>query len=192
MPIGHYERRAPEKTLLYQTIQRHFESFVQLFEERSGGVLPSHIRREFEDYLACGIPAHGFLRLICTECHESSILPFSCKRRGFCPSCGARKMADSAAFLADWVLPDSVGYRQYVLTVPIPLRFWMARGGRLLGEIYRIFSSEVRSFVESHCEAEPAPGRPIASGTVTFIQRFGDGLRYNVLDSHYSYWTGAC
>ena len=30
---------------------------------------------------------------------------FSCKRRGLCPSCGARRMADTAAHLVEHVLP---------------------------------------------------------------------------------------
>ncbi|WP_244885007.1 transposase zinc-binding domain-containing protein [Glaciecola punicea] len=33
-------------------------------------------------------------------------MAFSCKRRGFCPSCGARRMAESAALLVDDVLPQ--------------------------------------------------------------------------------------
>lgn len=174
-----YARRIPEDTLLYQTVQRYFETFAQLFEERSGGILPKYIRREFEDYLACGIPSHGFLQITCPGCGESGILPFSCKHRGFCPSCGARKMAEEAAFLVDWVLPDSAGYRQYVLTVPMPLRFWMAKGGPLLGEVYRVFSEEVRCWIESHCENGPGQNIKVASGSIAFIQRFGDGLRYN-------------
>lgn len=34
------------------------------------------------------------------------LVAFSCKRRGFCPSCGARRMAESAALLVDEVLPE--------------------------------------------------------------------------------------
>ena len=48
---------------------------------------------EFDAFLECGILAHGFLRLRCGDCGHDKLLAFSCKRRGFCPSCGARRMA---------------------------------------------------------------------------------------------------
>ena len=42
--------------------------------------------------------------------------------RGFCPSCGGRRMADTAAHLVDRVLPE-VPMRQWVLTLTYPLRY---------------------------------------------------------------------
>jgi hypothetical protein len=49
-------------------------------------------------------------------------MAFSCKKRGFCPSCGARRMAESARHLAEQVFgPRPV--RQWVLSFPFrPLR----------------------------------------------------------------------
>ena len=55
------------------------------------------MEREFYDSLQCGILAHGFLRLGCDTCHKELLLAFSCKRRGFCPSCTGRRMAQTAA-----------------------------------------------------------------------------------------------
>ncbi len=49
----------------------------------------------------------------------------SCKRRGFCPSCGARRMAQTAAHLVEHVIPR-VPVRQWVLALPIPLRLLLA------------------------------------------------------------------
>ena len=40
------------------------------------------------------------------------LVAFSCKRRGFCPSCGARRMAQTAAHLVDHVIPQ-VAVRQW-------------------------------------------------------------------------------
>ncbi|MFX0677454.1 hypothetical protein ABEL36_23130, partial [Escherichia coli] len=40
----------------------------------------------------------------------------------FCPSCGARRMAESAALLVDEVLPEQP-MRQWVLSFPFQLRF---------------------------------------------------------------------
>ncbi|MFT7266569.1 MAG: hypothetical protein ACI9A2_004664 [Halioglobus sp.] len=65
-----------------------------------------HVYGEFEGYLKCGRLEHGFLRVRCNTCHFERLLAFSCKKRGFCRSCGARRMAETAALLADDVFPD--------------------------------------------------------------------------------------
>jgi hypothetical protein len=54
------------------------------------------------------------------ECGHDKLLANSRKRRGFCPSCGARRMAQSAAHQVDHVIPH-VPVRQWVLSLPIPL-----------------------------------------------------------------------
>ena len=70
---------------------------VQALLVPSGGLSQA---QRFEAYLRCGIPAHGFTRLRCANCASEHRLPFSCKRRGFCPSCGGRRMAPEIARLA--------------------------------------------------------------------------------------------
>ncbi len=92
-----YQRRRPEKTLLYQLVSKHYPVFRQQLAEE-GRMLPGYVQREFEDYLKCGRLEHGFLRVRCENCHEERLVAFSCKRRGFCPSCGTRHMAESAPF----------------------------------------------------------------------------------------------
>ena len=72
---------------------------------------------EFEPYLAYGILAHGFARVRCGGCGDELLVAFSCKGRGFCPSCTTRRMDDMAARLVDRVLPR-VPVRQWVLSLP--------------------------------------------------------------------------
>jgi len=60
-----------------------------------------------------------------SECGHDKLLSFSCKRRGFCPSCGARRMSQTAAHLVDHVIPH-VPVRQWVPSLPIPLRLLLA------------------------------------------------------------------
>jgi hypothetical protein len=55
----------------------------------------------------------GFLRVRCENCHAEKLVAFSCKRRGICPSCGARRMVEIAALLVDDVLPRRA-LRQWV------------------------------------------------------------------------------
>ena len=72
--------------------------------------------REVEGYLRCGDPREGFAWLVCGDCDHHRLVPFTCKGRGFCPSCGGRRMADRAARWVDTLLPR-VAVRQVVVTV---------------------------------------------------------------------------
>ncbi len=76
-----------------------------------GRELPGYVQREFEDYLKCGRLEHGFLRVRCASCHTEHLVAFSCKRRGFCPSCGARRKVFSLQTLpaCDEPFDDGVG-----------------------------------------------------------------------------------
>ena len=46
-----------------------------------GRPFPRYVRREFDEYLKCGLLEYGFLRLRCDTCHAERLLAFSCKRR---------------------------------------------------------------------------------------------------------------
>ncbi|QDV07803.1 hypothetical protein Poly30_33360 [Planctomycetes bacterium Poly30] len=64
------------------------------------------------------------------------MVPFSCKGRTFCSSCGGRQMAQTAAHLVDRVFAD-VDVCQWVLTVPQRLRLAMAMNAELSREVTR-------------------------------------------------------
>ncbi len=55
-------------------------------------------------YLACGDFYRGFVRCRCDVCRHDVLVSLSCKQRGLCPSCGARRMCDVAANVTD---PDT-------------------------------------------------------------------------------------
>ena len=110
-PPGYAQHR-PEATLLYQLIEQHYPALLAA-REATGRPLPKYVQDEFESYLKCGRLEHGFLRVRCENRHAEKLVAFRWKRRGFCPSCGARRMAESAALLADEVL------------LPKPLRQWV-------------------------------------------------------------------
>ncbi|MEK6704268.1 MAG: transposase zinc-binding domain-containing protein, partial [Bdellovibrionota bacterium] len=116
-----YRPRRPEETVLYQAVANNIRTFEAL-TELDGKHIPKHVSDEFEAFLRCGILAHGFLRLKCQDCKTEKLVAFSCKKRGFCSSCGGRRMAESAAHLVDSVFPK-VGIRQWVLSFPMPVRF---------------------------------------------------------------------
>ena len=142
----HYQRRHPEETALYQLVQEHAESFFAHVEAETGASLLEFVKEEFDAFLECGILAHGFLRLRCGHCGHEKLVAFSCKRRGFCPSCGARRMAESAAHLVDHVIPQ-VPVRQSVLSFPIPLRILFAAHPQLLTPVLQIIHRVITGFL---------------------------------------------
>lgn len=172
----HYERRRPEDTTLYQLVQEHLATFLDQVEISTGAPLPQFVRDEFEAFLECGILAHGFLRLRCATCAHEKLVAFSCKRRGFCPSCGARRMAQTAAHLVDAVIPP-VPVRQWVLSFPIPLRILLAAHPQLLCAVLQIVHRVIASFLIKQSGLQRTEAH---TGAVTLIQRFGSAANLNI------------
>ena len=71
------------------------------------------------------------------KCGHEKRVAFSCKRRGICASCGARRMAETAAWLVDHVIPK-VPVRQWVLSFPIPLGSLFAVHPEVLAPVLQI------------------------------------------------------
>src|SRR5919201_6653040 len=105
--------------------------------------------------------------------------PFSCKRRGFCPSCAGRRMAQIAAHLVEQVLPW-VPTRQWVVSVPIPLRYWMAGSQDLTATVHTIIRTTIGQYYVNQAVTRGSERQKVQPGSVTFIQRFGGALNLNV------------
>jgi len=175
---GDYRPRDAEHGVRYRVIDEYLDAFLETVRRHADGApLPAFVEQEFRDFLTCGVLAHGFARLRCTECALERLVPFSCKGRGFCPSCGGRRMAEGAARLVDGVLPR-VPVRQWVLSLPLRLRYLLAWDHALaravLGVAVRVLLGFQRHRARRHGIRD---GR---SGSVTVIQRFGGGLNLNV------------
>ena len=90
------------RPILQGIIRAHFDVFESEFRDEHGGrSLPQYVVSEFKALTECGDPAYGFTRIRCPSCASDLVLPFSCKGRTFCPSCGGRQMAQTAAHLVD-------------------------------------------------------------------------------------------
>jgi hypothetical protein len=172
-----YERRRPEKSLLYQLVQQNLLSFYEQIEREHDSPLPDFVKKEFDEFLRCGILAHGFLRAQCQSCKHEKLVAFSCKRRGFCPSCGARRMTEAAAHLVDEVLPIRP-YRQWVLSFPFQLRYLFAKEPKVMGEVLQIFHRALNTYQCKKAGLRQKLGAK--SGAITFIQRFGSSLNLNI------------
>ena len=185
--LATYAPRDPSRTVLSTVIADHLETFFASLDADPDAIgLPAYVAREFYAYLPCGILAHGFLRLGCDTCPQELLLPFSCKRRGFCPSCAARRMAQTAAHLVECVIPW-VPTRQWVVSVPVPLRYWMAASQDLTAKVHTIIRTTIGQYYVNQAVARGFERANLQPGSVTFIQRFGSALNLKVFDVDYAY-----
>jgi hypothetical protein len=175
LPCG-YHRREPEKTVLHQVVREHLETFLAQCREEGRG-LPRHVEGELRDYVSCGLLSEGFTRVRCTRCRDELLVAFSCKGRGFCPSCCTRRMHDTAAHLVDRVFPQAA-YRQWVLAYPRKLRLLLACNAAAACESTRIFVREV--FRWQRKQAKRTGFALPQVGAVSFTQRFGAKLNLNL------------
>ena len=92
---GIYRPRHPERTVLYRVLIHYFERFLTEYEgrfEKEYGYFRPVIKEVIERYLDCANPRSGFARIRCPDCGGEHLLTFSCKTRGFCPSCHAKRL----------------------------------------------------------------------------------------------------
>ena len=170
------EYRGSGSDLLHQIVREGLPVFLDELEA-AGRSLPRFVRRELERFEACGDVANGFAWLHCDDCDHHRLVPFSCKGRGFCPSCGGRRMAEWAAHQVEHVLP-AVGIRQWVLTVPWGRRFLLARYPRLIRRVLGIATTQIFGWLRDDLARRGFGGAQ--TGSVTVVQRFGSALRLNV------------
>ena len=181
-----YNPRHPERTLFYQTIAEHFETWHALasagqFDGQGDHHTPKpYVRQAFRKYLECGIFAHGFARARCDDCGHDYFVAYSCKGRGVCPSCNTRRMVETAAHLTDHVFPR-LPVRQWVLSVPKRLRYFLQRDGAVLNMVLRIFLRVIAQSLQS-CSpgAAQVDKATLHIGAVAFIHRFGSSLNGHV------------
>ena len=171
-----YRPRQPRKTPLYQLLETHYEeikaSWEDRFEKRYGrwrGFVDAVVAR----YLDCGIPESGFARVVCESCRAEFLLCFSCKGRGLCPSCDAKRGAAFAAFLKDELL-DDVGHCLWTFSLPKMLRLYFLFRRELLTELARAAYETVKELMQAAVDDQKAQ-----PGMVAVIQTFSDDLKWN-------------
>ena len=163
--------------MLYEVLSTSLNTFLaRSQDDPSRTPLPAHVVRKLKGHLQCGILAYGFTRIRCCRCGTDDLVAFDRKGRGCCPSCGGRRMAESAAHLVDHVLPQ-VPIRQWVISFPWALRYLLARSPPLLRQVRRIFLRTVFGFYRKQARLS---GLQLAhTGAVSRIQRFGSSLNLN-------------
>ena len=190
-----HERHRPEETVLYSALQAHWKTFVSELEAvAEPPVLPAFVVAEVEAFLRCGILSQGLILAKCRDCGWCRPVAFSCRRRGFCPSCLGRRMSDFASGLVVRVIPRVPGW-QWVLTVPHGLRARMMFDPALTSAVLRELIRAVSSWLRQRARRQRVVGA-LKTGAVTVIQRFNSALGANphfhtlFLDGVYTFPVG--
>jgi ribosomal protein S27E len=166
---GVYRPRHPERTVLYRVLLHYFDRFLTEYEhrfEREYGFFRPIIKEVVERYLDCGNPRCGFARIRCPDCGDHHLLMFSCRTRGFCPSCHAKRLEEWGEWMREELLFD-VPHRQVVFTIPRMLRIFFRYNRRLLGELCRCALRSLTRYLEM------TTGRELIPGVIAAIQTFG-------------------
>ena len=98
----------------------------------------------------------------------------SCQRRGFCPSCGAKRAAAFGAFLADEVL-EEVAHTMWTFSLPKMLRPYFIHHPKLRGKLCRA----AYETVEEMMTAAAVGCEGFRTGMVAFTATAGDLLNIN-------------
>jgi ribosomal protein S27E len=94
--------------------------FEGCFEKEYGYFRPI-VKEVVERYLDCGNPKCGFARIRCPDCAGERLVMFSCRTRGFCSSCHAKRLEEWGEWMRQTLLLD-VPHGQVVFTIPKRLR----------------------------------------------------------------------
>jgi len=171
--LQHYKRRQSEASPLYQIVFHSIDELQYVWESRfkhEYGYLRDEVTKTFNEYLNCGILAHGAARVYCDGCKHSLLVAFSCKRRGVCPSCGAKRAVKFAEHIHSEVIED-VPHRHTVFTIPKRLRGFFKYDRKLntilfraawgaLSEVLGIDERELAAIFTVQTAGEALTGKP--------------------------------
>jgi len=170
-----YRRRHPERTVLYRVLFHHFEEFLSEYENRfqkSFGYFRPIIQKVVEKYLDCGNPSCGFARIKCQQCSKEYLLTFSCKVRGFCPSCHAKRLEEWGEWMREKLILD-VPHRQVVFVIPKMLRIFFKYHRKLQGALCQC---AVKAFLKG---LQAVTGKNLTPGIIAVIQTFGQKINFH-------------
>jgi hypothetical protein len=100
---------------------------------------------------------NGFARIRCGECGHERLLAFSCKCRGFCPSCQARRSEEWAAWLLEERLHPVI-HHHMVFTLPKMLRVYFRYDRSLLNGLSRAAYSAILTYLSALMGEGYVPG----------------------------------
>jgi len=172
--LYHYNRREPENSALYRLIYHYREEFEYRYDalfSESYGFLRKEVLAALDAYLDCGVLRHGCARAVCESCQHSVLIAFSCKTRGACPSCAAKRAYIFAENLHKNILLP-YPHKHAVFTIPVRLRAYFKYERKLNRILYKSAWNARKEYILSR----DLPGVPAA---VLSLHTAGDYLNFH-------------
>lgn len=159
-----YRPRNPRASAYYRCVESHFEELEQIWDDRYAsrfGFWRPYVTKVIYRYLDCSDLHMGFARVRCTDCGHEYLLPFSCKRRHFCPSCHQKRVIEYGEWLIETVL-KAVPHRQWVFSIPKRLRIYFLYDRKLLAKLSKCGWKVIEKCLESGA----GQGGGVAGGSI--------------------------
>lgn len=115
-----YQPRSSKNSAYHRLVEDNFEKLELVWDskyQQMYGYWRPHVLDVIQKYLDCGDPHLGFARVKCSGCNTEYLLPFSCKCRGFCPSCHQRRVVEFGEYLHEEILLG-IPHRQWYSQSP--------------------------------------------------------------------------
>lgn len=157
---------------MYRIVYHGRDELSRVWADRFGatyGVLRNEVLETFDEYLNCGLLQHGAARLYCDTCKHSLLVAFSCKKRGVCPSCNAKRAVKFGEHLYDSVL-ERVPHRHCGFTSLKRLRVYFRYDRSLLDILFKAAASAAQVVLGT--------GAQIPALILT-VQTAGEALNFN-------------
>jgi len=171
-----YRPRRPRASPLWQIVHRAWNDFLaanQTVYRKIHGPLRQEAVAVVEKFYACGDLPAGSTRLQCPDYGHEKLLAFCCKTRHFCPSCHQRRVRSTGHWIAHTVCHE-VPHRQFVFTMPRPLRGIFRKRRHLLDLLFRTAIACLRDWFRARLDLPDGQLAAIAA-----VQTFGDYLVFH-------------
>ncbi len=171
-----YRPRRPRASPLWQIVHHGWKAFQANYEtdhRKTHGPLRKDAVAVVDQFYRCGDLASGFTRLQCPDCGHEKLLAFTCKTRHFCPSCHQRRVKQ----IGHWIAHDlcfNVPHRQFVFTIPKPLRGIFRKRRKLLTLLFHEAIGCLRDWFRTRLDLPKGQLAAIAG-----VQSFGDYLVFH-------------
>ena len=136
-----------------------------------GKTIRKVIRQEVEKIIGCQRLENGFALYECPTCHQTKIVPFTCKSR-FCNTCGAKYSKDRALNMSAKLIYCQ--HRHVVFTIPEALRPYFAHDRALLNLLFMAAADTIY-----YCFARRNKAEAYMPGFISVLHTFGRDLKWN-------------
>ncbi len=187
--VATYEPRDPSRTVLYKVIAEHLETFSPLSPPIP---MPNDCQPIYNESFMTTCSAASSLTAFSewdvTLAKKRCSWPSVASGGGFVLVCGPADGPDRGP------RPGRVRHplgatRQWVVSVPIPLRYWTSSSKELMAKVHTIIRTTISQYYVNQAVKGGVERPKVHPGSVTFIQRFGGAINFKVFDVDCAYFS---